>query len=693
MPLPSRSARSLVLLALALFLPACEDASEPTDAGTDAADAFVDLGPPEVRFDLAALSEDFFAFPFPSDLRLDPDGTPDVADYPNPRNADILNDLRVVADDRPGWPVNPVAHFRFTAPLGPRSADDVIPAENTSPILLIDVDPDSPDRGALVPTVASTLPVDRSTGDYLLGISPRPGFVLVPHRRYAFVVMRSVSDAMGRPLAVEANLATLASGGTPSASWGSDAAALYAPLFETLSMVSVDAAEVAAATVFTTGDVVEALRTLSDAVVAAHDVSIEGLALDPSDGAHPRYCELLGTMSMPQFQEGTPTFDTEGRFAFDGAGLPIVQRMETVPVVITIPRSEMPEDGWPLMVYFHGSGGIAAQVVDRGPYVEGGSPAIGEGPAHVVAEHGFAAVGAALPVSPDRVPGASGIAYINLGNLAAFPSTFHQGVLEQRLMIEALTTLEIDPSALGACTGASLPPGETAHRFDVEAFVGLGQSMGGMYTNMIGAVEPRLRALVPTGAGGYWSYFILETSLIPGADSLIGNLIGAEGSTLTHLHPGLSLLQLGWEPADPMVFMPRLSRRPLTGIPARPVYEPVGMGDSYFPTRVYDAMALAYGHEQAGEAVWPTMQDALALDGREGIIGYPVSNNLTSSGGETYTGVVVQYAGDGFSDPHDIFVQLEDVRYQYGCFLRTFVETGVGVVPAPMPLGTPCPAP
>jgi hypothetical protein len=121
------------------------------------------------------------------------------------------------------------------------------------------------------------------------------------------------------------------------------------------------------------------------------------------------------------------------------------------------------------------------------------------------------------------------------------------------------------------------------------------------------------------------------------------------------------------------------------------VYEPVGQDDSYFPTAVYDAVALAYGHEQAGDEVWPTMQAALALDGRAGILAYPVSQNRTSIAGETYTGVVVQYAGDGFSDPHDIFVQLPEVRYQYGCFLRSVIDTGVGVVPAPMPLGTPCP--
>ncbi len=666
----------------------CGGGSGGDDGG--AGDAWVDPGESIARFDLDSIDEDFFGFPFPSDLRLEDDGTPDLTGYPNPRRADVLNDLLPIADERAGWPVIPVAYVRFSAPIAALSVDDIIAADASAPILLVDIDPSSSERGALVPVVAEDLPEDGSTGAHLLGISARPGFVLAPHRTYAFVVRRGLGDALGRPLGVQEHVATLAAGGTPSTAWGERAATRYAPLWETLRTIGVDPADVAAATVLTTSDVVEELHALSERVVAAHDVTLDGLALDPSDGAHERYCELLGTISMPQFQRGTPPFDTEGLFEIGSDGAPIEQRREAVPVVVTLPRGEMPAGGWPLMVYFHGSGGVASQVVDRGPREEGGTDRIGEGPAYVIAEHGFAAVGAALPISPDRLPGAGSTDYLNFANVAAFRDTFRQGAVEQRLLIEAMTTLTIDPSALGACTVATLPAGESAHRFDGDAFVALGQSMGGMYTNMIGAIEPRLRALVPTGAGGFWSYFILQTGLVPGAAGLLGALIGADGRMLTHLHPALALLELGWEPAEPLVYMPRLSRRPLEGVPSRPVYQPVGEGDSYFPTVVYDAVAIAYGHEQAGTEVWSTMQDALALSGREGVIDYPVRQNLMSVRGDAYTGVVVQYAGDGFSDPHNIFVQLPEVRYQYGCFLRSAIS-GVGVVPAPAALGTPCP--
>jgi hypothetical protein len=84
------------------------------------------------------------------------------------------------------------------------------------------------------------------------------------------------------------------------------------------------------------------------------------------------------------------------------------------------------------------------------------------------------------------------------------------------------------------------------------------------------------------------------------------------------------------------------------------------------------------------------MQDALALEDRGGIVDYPAADNLVSTSGERYTGVVVQYRGDGIYDAHAIFAQLDEVKFQYGCFFATMFENGVATVPAPAPLGSPC---
>ncbi len=87
---------------------------------------------------------------------------------------------------------------------------------------------------------------------------------------------------------------------------GEAAAALYAPLFATLALpeLAMPATEVAAATVFTTGDVVAQAAAISTALLAKHNAQLGALTIDPQDGVHPRYCELLTTVTLPQFLSG-----------------------------------------------------------------------------------------------------------------------------------------------------------------------------------------------------------------------------------------------------------------------------------------------------------------------------------------------------------------------------------------------------
>lgn len=705
-----------------LLLGACGPTMPSTDGGMDAtADAALEASieasadatqaPVTALMDFGAdltQSAHFYDLPYPSDLRLSARGTPDLTGFPHAEGGGaILQGLLDLAQNRPGWPVLPVGYFRFTGALSRRALDTVLPAAADAPVLLVDIDPRSSERGRLIPVVAAT----PGTDDYLLpntlAVGARPGFVLRAGRTYAFVVRRSVNDASGQPLQVPASMAALAAGQAPMGSRGEAARTLYAPLFETLRTLNIDASTVVAATVFTTGDVVAETAAMGDRVLANYDVTIDNLALAPGDSVatHPRYCQLVGTVNMPQFQQGTPPFNTDGSFLLDANGVPqrtsypSLPNYGRVPVTVTLPRnSPMPASGFPLVVYFHGSGGVSNAVVDRGlwapqsathPCAETdtwngvmGCNTLGQGPAYVLAARGLAAAGSAMPVNPERLPGASETAYLNLNNLRSFPYTFRQGVFEQRLYLRALSRLRIPATLVAQCAGVTLPAGATEARFDVSRLVSQGQSMGGMYTNLISATEPLVRAAIPTGAGGYWGYFILQTSLVPGAVTTLGLVLGSR-VPLTFVHPALVMLETAWEPAEPYVYMPRIARRPLQGHPVRPIYEPAGQGDSYFPTVVYDGAALAYGHNQAGREVWPTMQQALQLDNLAGLASYPVSNNRRSEDGSMYTGVVVQYEGDGVYDPHAIYSQLDAVKYQYSCFAQSFVQSGTARVPDP----------
>ena len=179
---------------------------------------------------------------------------------------------------------------------------------------------------------------------------------------------------------------------------------------------------------------------------------------------------------------------------------------------------------------------------------------------------------------------------------------------------------------------------------------------------------------------------ILEAALIPGARSLLGTALGVDDEQLVFVHPGLNALALGWEIADPLPYMARIGRRPLPGAEIRHVYQSAPKGDENFTTSIYDAAALAYGNQQAGEVVWPSLQEALAVDGLDGIASYPVRANLAGK-----TRAVIQFEGDGIVDPHYIYRQLETVKHQYGCFLASYVRDGVPTIPAPGGLTDPCP--
>jgi hypothetical protein len=663
----------------------------------------------QASFDLSDVggAHYFFNFPWPSDLRLTSTGAPDFTNFVNPGHSSLFGGLLTITGQRAGFPAMPTAYFKFSDAITPPSIDTVIPADPSQTLLLIDVDPTSTELGKLFPIVASVPEVDAYVQANLLAISPRPGVVLRGKHTYAFVVRRSFNDAAGKSLGVPQALWDLENGRTPSASNGAQVQTNYSPLWAALKKINLASTDVAAATVFTTGDMVADLESISNALASRFTVTIQNVGIPtdggavhhgyPADGGgfQPGYCELDGEVaSFPKFQQGDPPFDTQGTFALDSDGVPIQQgTYDHVPVAFTFPQGPMPQGGYPLVVYYHGSGGVSRELIDNGPGIQlpdgGWVNTPGEGPAYVLAPYGFAMVGPALPVNPQRLPGAQSTAYLNFNNLTSFRDTFRQGAIEQRMFLAALHDFQIQLSDndLAAC-GITLPPGETALHYRSDQLYLQGHSMGGMYTNLIGALEPRVQAVLPTGAGGYWQYYLLHTDQVPWQVLLPGLL--DTSANVTWQHPTLMVVEAAWEPIDPMEFVTRLSRRPLPGHSPRDIFEPVGLNDTYFDTEVYDAMALANGNREAGDQVWPTMQDALGLQGLGGIVSFPVTNELTSEDGTPYTGVVGEYADPTGWNGHYVFLQVPGLQHQYACFLSTRLNTGHGTVVAENPVGSPC---
>lgn len=87
---------------------------------------------------------------------------------------------------------------------------------------------------------------------------------------------------------------------------------------------------------------------------------------------------------------------------------------------------------------------------------------------------------------------------------------------------------------------------------------------------------------------------------------------------------------------------------------------------------------MAMGVDLIGPAVEHDLNylvDVLPVFGRSHITDFPVSLNIPASKGDV-TGVAAQYTNPtGLEcDGHHISYSMDEVKYQYGCFLKTAVE-------------------
>lgn len=616
----------------------------------------------------------FFDAPYPADARLTAAGTPDLTGHPALPTAAKADVLLTLAAERKGFPLTPVTYIQFSAPLAPLSHTDVIAADATSAILLVNVDADSPEFGALRPVIAETLGTDIYTPANMLAIAPFPGFILRENTTYAVIVTTALKDAAGKTLGAAKGLGDL--------EHGDDAVATtFAPLWPALATLGLTNDDVAAATVFTTGDPFGETLALSDAALANYEVDIDakGITLNTNPAhVNPDLCELVGAITYPQFQTGTPPFASDGRYAIED-GVPQKQRDEVAPIGFAIPKIPMPANGYPLVVTIHGTSGYSNSFV--APIAAGMQDAEGRvwgaGTAFPMARVGLASAGSAMPINKQRVPNAPETQYVNLANLSVARFNLTQGIIESRFFIRALTSVRIPVAALGSCMNAGDLDGLTEIKFDPTKILLTGQSMGGMYTSMVAAVEPTVKAAIPTGAGGYFALQFLINTVADNPKQLIAALLNTQPELLSQLHPVIAIANAAYEPADPLVFVEHIAARPAVGHDPMPVLVPTAPADEYFPPRIYAALTVAYKHPRAGASLMPDVETALELAGRAQLA-YPVTNNVNG-----VTAAITEFPRPPGLTGHQISLHRADTRYQMACFFKTFLATGAATIVMP----------
>ncbi len=671
----------------------------------------------QVRFDL---TEDagFYDFPFPTDLRQRSDGSGlDLSGYPRAGAFPFQNlpgQYVLLAAKCKGFSPSTVCYFRFDASIRTAALPDQ-PLETLdagSPVYLVDVDPSSPEYGKRYPLLLRFYPEAKSAQpSNLLALAPLPGFVLRPNTTYAAVVLRSVTDAAGEPLGSPLALQQLLHGQPPAGAGGSRARQVYLPLADFLGDEGISPTSIAAATVFTTGDPVGDTARLYDHVVSlpTRELSTPLVLTREYDA----YYVLEASFHAPQFQRGTPPYLTGGEIVFDPDGRPVMQRNEEIPIALAVPKGQMPAEGWPLVIYIHGTGGVSTQLVDRGRWpAPGQPPQEGTGPALTFASRGIATAGSALPVHPQRTGLLAGMDFYNILRPPATRDNMRQGMAEQALFLRMLQELTIDP-LLCPATDASLAQ-DGRIRFDTRYFFSMGQSLGSMVLDIWAAFEHNLSAVIPSGTGGHYAAAGLEMRGIPFIDFLRFVLGTPQDEKMDIFDPFLNIIMLAWGSVDPIHYAKHYFRDPLSGRDPKHVFMSQGFYDSYYSPPSQNAFIIAAGLQLAGEPFPPAAFDQIAqgygydsprcgydvdcaastVEAMD-MVGlamaeYPVAGNCVSVGGVETTGVIVEALEDGVLDGHHVNFQLDGLKYQYGCFLRTLIDTGMPVLLAPQGISAPC---
>lgn len=664
---------------------------------------------------------DFYRWPYPNDARVDDQGRISLAGHPVPPVAELaaaapgfelIGDVvgQMVSTIETGlggrFGPNQAIFFRFSQFPEPGSLKFGLPGNGN--LALVDITaftdtdpadlPDAPSEDDLIGNAGALHPfryeVSSSSSPYIcpnwLAIHPIDGRPMLPGHTYAAVVGASIENDDGEAAAQDADFTALLADAAPSDARLTRAYEAFAPLRAWLADRSVDSGTIAGATVFTVQDTTtkpqRVWQGVQDAAVPSRDTDEPFVACGGGDdpfaasgddsrgctGGDPAFTELQLVVGLPQFQAGTPPFKNAGdggAIAAD-SGPPSVVRVDPVHVTITVPKGvEMPEAGWPVAIYGHGTGGSYTSVIRSG--FAGQHTAIGLGDETVhLAMVGFDAPlhgprsfpanhdDAWLDVDPNAYE--PDVLFFNPLNLAATRDNALQQAADTWSLVRFLGALDLAADDAGNPLGADL-------KFDLANLFYVGHSQGGVVGTLAVAFEPEFDALVLSGAGGLTINSLLEKT--NPHDIPNGVRAGLVDPRISRVHPVLNLAQQLAEAGDGVNHARWILRNPLDGGAVRHVLQTYGIGDTYTPDSTQQALAraLALGQLTNGNTPLDT--------NRFPVVSKPVSGNGPRGG----TAVLSHYQNAG-DDAHFVMFDRDDAQEHVSSFLGTAVVDGVPTV-------------
>ena len=673
--------RGILTLSLGLCLAGCGTSSnEASGSGNDAPNDPVSsvFVVPDALSELSGRA--FFDQPWPSDLRRDTRGRVVFSGFPNPRGQPILDVyVESMAGVLDGFSPVAAGYLRFTGPLDrsslPETPLDALASD--SALALLDIDPASPERGErkLVSWSFRT-----SAGVYApsntLAFMPALGYPLRRSTRYALVVTDAVR-ARGEPVERAAELDALLGTGSASAPLQAARTALSDAVSE-IERAGVARDEIVHLTVFTTNDPVASTETLRDFVVGsfpAPSVDPTRLSLVESGASIDVFEGTYGP--SPDFQRGNLPFrdyGDGGELSFDAAGTPVIEREFDLRFALAVPKAATcpePADGYPIVLYAHGTSGNYRTMLGRGQEAE----SLGE---RCIATMGTDQIfhgtrpGAGVD-SPDLL-------FFNVVNPVAGRANAAQSTIDlvqqARLFTETHFAIPENVSARGAPIA-----------FDGGKLAFMGHSQGGINGPLFLAVDDQARGGMLSGSASLLSIALLEKTEPLDVPALVRTtflgLTADEADELDLFHPAISLAQTIVDPADPIHYVARIAREPRPGFGAKSLFmtegvNPDGTGDSYAPPHGIEIQAVVAGLPPEAPLVHPIAELAWSALAPVDVPASGLSGNL---GGGRASGALVQWRASDASDGHFVLYDIPGAMQQATLFVRNLMDEPGGRVP------------
>jgi len=596
----------------------------------------------------------FFDLPWPTDLRLTDHGTVDVSAFPNAVRSPLIDTYtEALTTDVDGYATSGSIYFRFSAPVDPASLpmDPASSRLEGSTVVLLDVDPDSAEYGLRRP-VRTRLQGTATDfwAENTLAVLPVHGFVLRPSTTYAVVVTTGLRSSPLVDFERDVDLdRILFGGGDAVAASARDA---MAPAITAVEEAGIPRAQILSIAVFTTQDPTGELFAAADVVQDEVEAPTAWEWWQAEAAA--THTVVIGRWGpIPIFQTGEPPFLEEGgTFEVDDAGRPIVQSLDETRLALSIPASEIPEEGCPVVIYAHGTGGDYLSFTR-------------DGTAANLAARGLCVLGFDQVLHGERSPrgDTTGTAFFNYLNPLAGRDNARQSALDVVQQARLATG--------GLVVPGGVVPGGVDVALDPARVLFMGHSQGGLNGPLFVAIDSAALGAVFSGAGGGLNISMIEkkepfeiltvVSLVLDVDPI------EEG--LDMFHPVATLAQTLAEPADVLNYARHWFEAPAGGRRPRSVLMTEGLLDDYTPPASIEALAVAGGLSLVEPVARPI--EGMDLRGLSPLQG-PVRAN--APGG--VTGALLQFPDDGH------FAVFRNARAMecYGDFLRSVADDGIGTV-------------